>query len=192
MLQQFSMSRDHDRTVSERAWADRRSASQASGAPQDGRKTTVQCRGNTDDDVSAWSSEASNLKTPIQIPSQVVLAGIETHVCVQQTALELQERGFQVFVAADCVGSRFPEDQQWGLHRMADAGVIITTAEAIAFEWCGRAGHERFKALSRIIRERDMQRKRIDQIRKPSPRQKKAQTSDWSGFCLDAPTQVLY
>ena len=88
----------------------------------------------------AWASEASKPKMPIQIPSQIVLAGIETHVCVQQTALELRKRGFQVFVAADCVGSRFSEDCDWGLHRMADAGVIITTGEAIAFEWCECAG----------------------------------------------------
>lgn len=107
----------------------------------------------------AWSLQASN-PTTIQIPSQVVLAGIETHVCVQQTALDLRKRGFEVFVAADCVGSRFSEDRDWGLHRMADAGVIITTGEAVAFEWCERADHDRFRILSRIIRERDIQRKR--------------------------------
>ena len=110
--------------------------------------------------TEVWASESLQPKTPIQIPSQVVLAGIETHVCVQQTALELRERGFQVIVAADCVGSRFSEDRDWGLRRMAEAGVIVTTGEAIAFEWCERAGHDRFKVLSRIIRERDMQRKR--------------------------------
>jgi len=89
---------------------------------------------------------------------QIVLAGIETHICVQQTALELFEKGFQVFVAADCVGSRTADDHQWALHRMADVGVIITTAEAIAFEWCERAGNDSFKALSRLVRDRDTQR----------------------------------
>jgi isochorismate hydrolase len=85
---------------------------------------------------------------------QIVLAGIETHICVQQTALELFEKGFQVYVAADCVGSRNADDHQWALHRMAGAGVIITTAEAIAFEWCERAGKDSFKALSRLVRDR--------------------------------------
>lgn len=106
----------------------------------------------------AWAAETSETAVPVPGPSQIVLVGIETHVCVQQTALELCHQGFQVFVAADCVGSRFPDDHQWGLHRMAQAGVIVTTAEAIAFEWCGRAGTDRFKALSGLIRNRDMQR----------------------------------
>ena len=89
---------------------------------------------------------------------QIVLAGIESHICVQQTALELIQKGFQVFVAADGVGSRYADDHQWALHRMAEAGVIITTAEAIAFEWCERAGNDTFKALSRLVRDRDAQR----------------------------------
>lgn len=89
---------------------------------------------------------------------QIVLAGIETHICVQQTALELFEKGFQVFVAADCVGSRNADDHQWALHRMAEVGVIITTAEAIAFEWCERAGNDSFRTLSRLVRDRDTQR----------------------------------
>lgn len=106
----------------------------------------------------AWTAEISETAVPDSGPSQIVLVGIETHVCVQQSALELCQQGFQVFVAADCVGSRFPDDHQWGLHRMAQAGVVVTTAEAIAFEWCGRAGTAHFKALSGLIRNRDMQR----------------------------------
>ena len=100
----------------------------------------------------------SALGPPLFRPQQIVLAGIETHICVQQTALELFEKGFQVFVAADCVGSRAADDHQWALSRMANAGVIITTAEAIAFEWCERAGNDSFKTLSRLVRDRDQQR----------------------------------
>ncbi len=106
----------------------------------------------------AAQTVASALEHPRAMAKQPVLVGIETHICVQQTALELFEKGFQVFVAADCVGSRNAEDQKWALHRMADAGVIITTAEAIAFEWCERAGNDSFKALSRLVRDRDAQR----------------------------------
>ncbi len=101
---------------------------------------------------------ASAAKHSGEMPQQFVLAGIETHICVQQTALTLSEKGFRVFVAADCVGSRHADDHAWALHRMADAGVIITTAEAIAFEWCQEAGHASFKALSRLVRDRDPQR----------------------------------
>lgn len=102
-----------------------------------------------------FSAAATLQEHPRLGAQQIVLAGIETHICVQQTALELCDKGFQVFVAADGVGSRHAIDHQWALHRMADAGVIITTAEAIAFEWCERAGTDSFKALSRLVRDRD-------------------------------------
>ena len=87
--------------------------------------------------------------------NQVVLAGIESHICVQQTALELRRRGIQVFVASDCIGSRHAEDSRRAIDRMDRAGIVISTAEAIAFEWCERAGTERFKTLSRLVRDRD-------------------------------------
>src|SRR5262249_5656377 len=57
-----------------------------------------------------------------QARPKVVLAGIETHVCVQQTALDLLARGFQVYVAADAVGSRYPVDHEYALRRMERAG----------------------------------------------------------------------
>ena len=98
---------------------------------------------------------------------QIVLAGIETHICVQQTALELFQMGYQVFVPADCVGSRNIDDHQWALQRMAHAGVIITTAEAIAFEWCERAGNASFKTLSRRVRDRDAERSTTSASRVP-------------------------
>lgn len=87
--------------------------------------------------------------------NQVVLVGIESHICVQQTALELHRRGKQVFVAADCIGSRHSEDSLRAIDRLDRAGIVISTAESIAFEWCERAGTERFKTLSRLVRERD-------------------------------------
>ncbi len=88
-------------------------------------------------------------------PIQVVLAGIETHVCVLQTALDLVSQGIAVFIASDAVGSRHPIDHTHCLRRMESAGVILTTAESIAFEWCEAAGTEQFKALSRLVRNRD-------------------------------------
>lgn len=87
--------------------------------------------------------------------TQVVLAGIESHICVQQTALELRHRGMQVLVAANCIGSRHAEDSLRAIDRMDRAGIVISTAEAIAFEWCERAGTERFKTLIRLVRARD-------------------------------------
>lgn len=75
---------------------------------------------------------------------------------MQQTALELRGRGMQVFVAADCIGSRHAEDSRRAIDRMDRACVVISTAEAIAFEWCEQAGTEHFKTLNRLVRERDV------------------------------------
>jgi nicotinamidase-related amidase len=85
---------------------------------------------------------------------KVVLAGIETHVCVQQTALDLLARGFQVYVAADAVGSRYATDHEYALRRMERAGAVLITAETAVFEWVGGAHHPNFKAISKLIQER--------------------------------------
>jgi nicotinamidase-related amidase len=78
---------------------------------------------------------------------QVVLAGIETHVCLAQTALDLASGGGNVFVAADASGSRRPLDAQIAIQRLDRNGITITTAEAVVFEWLRRAGTEEFKAI---------------------------------------------
>jgi nicotinamidase-related amidase len=84
----------------------------------------------------------------------IVLAGIETHVCVQQTALDLLSQGFEVFVAADAVGSRYVIDHDMALRRLERAGAVLTTAESCVFEWVGSAAHPQFKAISRLVQER--------------------------------------
>ena len=84
---------------------------------------------------------------------QVVMAGIEAHVCVLQTALDLQQRGQQVFVVADAVDSRKADDRSLALTRLRDNGCQIVSAEMVAFEWLGSARHPQFKAVhSRFIR----------------------------------------
>ncbi len=84
---------------------------------------------------------------------QVVLVGIETHVCVQQTALDLMEKGLDVFVVADAVGARAELDHQIALRRMESAGATLTTTESVMFEWCQRAGTEQFKSISQLVRQ---------------------------------------
>lgn len=64
----------------------------------------------------------------------VIICGIECHVCVQQTALDLLEEGYSVFLASDCVSSRDAYDKKQARKRMISAGCIGTTAEAILFE----------------------------------------------------------
>lgn len=82
---------------------------------------------------------------------QIVLVGIEAHVCVQQTALDLLTQGLRVHVVADAVASRNTYDWKVALRRMADAGVAITTTESVMFEWCEVAGTDEFKQISRLI-----------------------------------------
>lgn len=84
---------------------------------------------------------------------RVLLAGIETHVCVQQTAYDLLAAGYQVLLAVDASGSRFDVDCQTALRRMESAGVVITTTEAALFEWCGTAGTPEFKAISSLVKQ---------------------------------------
>ena len=83
---------------------------------------------------------------------QIVVCGMETHVCVLQTALDLAGHGFRPVVVADAVASRLPERKERGLARMAAAGVAVVDSEMVVFEWLGSAGTPAFKELSRLIR----------------------------------------
>ena len=83
--------------------------------------------------------------------SQVVIAGMEAHICVLQTALDLQNSK-QVFVAEDAIISRNPANKANALARMREAGCIISNTESIIFEWLGKADSEAFKAISLLIR----------------------------------------
>jgi nicotinamidase-related amidase len=81
----------------------------------------------------------------------VVLAGMETHVCVSQTALDLLDAGFTVFLPVDAVASRYAVDHDAAVRRLDRAGAIPTSAEAVAFEWAADAAHPRFKELSKLV-----------------------------------------
>ena len=84
----------------------------------------------------------------IQRP-QIVICGMETHVCVLQTALELTAQGFGVFVVADAVSSRTEQNKELGLARMRRAGVEIVSKEMVIFEWLERAGTDSFRSISK-------------------------------------------
>ena len=85
---------------------------------------------------------------------KLLLAGIETHVCVQQTALDLLALNFRVYIPADGVASRYAIDHERALRRLENAGAIITTCESAVFEWIGAAGTPQFKEISRLVQER--------------------------------------
>jgi nicotinamidase-related amidase len=84
---------------------------------------------------------------------RVLLCGIESHVCVHQTALDLLAAGFQIFIAADAVGSRSRFDYEIALRRMESSGAVMTTTEAALFEWCERAGTPEFRQISALAQE---------------------------------------
>lgn len=83
----------------------------------------------------------------------VTLAGIEAHVCVAQSGLELMNLGFRVQVVADAVGSRSQLDWDFALRRLERAGAVISTTEAVLFEWAERSDRPEFKAISELIKE---------------------------------------
>lgn len=83
---------------------------------------------------------------------QVVLVGIEAHVCVQGTALDLLRQGLAVHVAGDAVGSRSAEDREAGLTRVGRAGAMVGTTESILLELMGDADSPHFKTIQELIR----------------------------------------
>ena len=89
--------------------------------------------------------------TPVR--DQIVVAGIEAHVCILQTCLDLAARGFRVFVVADAIGSRNTSDRDIAVQRMRDCGATVVTTESVLFEWCEVAGTAEFKQISRLVKE---------------------------------------
>jgi len=82
----------------------------------------------------------------------VLVCGVESHVCVLQSCIDLVAAGFQPVLVADCAGSRSVYDKKIGLKRAVQEGVLLTTAEAILFELCVVAGTEEFKAISKLVK----------------------------------------
>jgi nicotinamidase-related amidase len=84
---------------------------------------------------------------------KLLIVGIETHVCIQQTALDEMANGFRVYIAVDAVGARFAVDHETALRRLESAGATLTTTESALFEWCEVAGTPQFKEISRLVRQ---------------------------------------
>lgn len=84
---------------------------------------------------------------------KILICGIETHVCIQQTVLDLLAQGFRIYIVTDAVGSRHEHDHQVALRRLESSGAVLTTTEAAMFEWCETAESEAFKTISRLVRE---------------------------------------
>ncbi|MEI7423424.1 MAG: hydrolase [Prolixibacteraceae bacterium] len=84
--------------------------------------------------------------------TNVIIGGIESHVCVLQTAVDLKENGYDPIVIADCISSRNPEEKQIALNRFLLEGIRVSTTESILFELTRSAGTTEFKAISKLVK----------------------------------------
>jgi nicotinamidase-related amidase len=99
---------------------------------------------------TAFGFERNLMREPKR--KQVVLVGMEAHICILQTASGLQRWGFQVFVAADAVCSRHSSNRDNALERMRHCGIHVTNTESVAFEWLGDSSHEKFREVSKLFK----------------------------------------
>ena len=79
--------------------------------------------------------------------------GLETHVCVQQSAFDLLRAGHVIYIVVDAVSSRFASDHETALRRFEASDMVLTTTESLLFEWCRTADHPQFKEFSRLAKE---------------------------------------
>ncbi|MDR2441739.1 MAG: hydrolase [Planctomycetaceae bacterium] len=86
--------------------------------------------------------------------SKIILCGVETHVCILQSAFDFLAMGKEVVLIVDAVGSRFSIDNEIAIRRLESSGVTLATAESVIFEWCGTSEHPQFKTISRIAKEK--------------------------------------
>jgi nicotinamidase-related amidase len=83
---------------------------------------------------------------------QIIICGIEAHICVNQTTHDLLARGFQVHLLTDCITARFPINKQVGLNKMVQSGAFPSSTEMALFELMRDAKHEQFKTIQRLIK----------------------------------------
>ncbi|MEP0766399.1 MAG: isochorismatase family protein [Fimbriimonadia bacterium] len=83
---------------------------------------------------------------------QVVLCGIETHICINQTAHDLLHAGYTVGIPTDAVSARGKKNHKYALHRMANAGAILTNSESVVYEWLYQSGTPEFKQILELVK----------------------------------------
>ena len=101
---------------------------------------------------SCFGSEEFREKLGKANRKSIIITGIETHVCIQQTVLDLLGNGFEVYAIADCLGSRSDRDFRYAMRRMEKAGAIVTTMESILFEMLVSADHPKRKEITVLVK----------------------------------------
>lgn len=94
-------------------------------------------------DLDAWRAEGRD---------QILVCGIETHICVLQTVMDLLAEGLRPFVVAEAVAARGGWEHELAIEQMRDMGAVITTVESVLFQWLGSAEHQHFKAISQLVK----------------------------------------
>lgn len=101
---------------------------------------------------SCYGSEPFRAALMASERTQVVLCGVEAHICVTQTALDAQEAGFQVHVVEDAVSSRSRENWQIAMSRLRHAGAVVTCVESVVYEWLVQAGTDEFRQILQLVK----------------------------------------
>jgi nicotinamidase-related amidase len=101
---------------------------------------------------SCYGDKDFKRKLDLSGRKQVLVSGIETHICIYQTVYELSNAGYEVQVVADAVSSRTPENIEIGLNMIRQMGIVVTCTETALFELLKIAGGEKFKAISHIVK----------------------------------------
>lgn len=103
-------------------------------------------------EFSAWAAPALAAAIAETGRSQIIVIGMETHICVYQTVRDLAHVGYKVHIPHDAVCSRHPENARVGLVLAERAGGVVTSTETVLFDWLHRAGSADFKAISALVR----------------------------------------
>lgn len=106
-----------------------------------------------DIDKTLFSMITPEIEAKLPSDLDVIIVGIETHICVTQTTLDLLARGHRVYILVDGVSSMNPEERGIALSRLRDAGAIVTSSESVLFEILRDANHEQFRAVSGLVKE---------------------------------------
>ena len=115
-------------------------------------ESVISCR-RKDDYIDKISFTAfDSVKEQIMDKKFVIVCGIEAHICVLQTVIDLVEAGFVPVVVEDCISSRKPNDKEVAIRRMLEEGAIVTTYESLLFELLKIAGTEESKRIQRLIK----------------------------------------
>lgn len=122
--------------------------------------------------------------------TQVLLTGIEAHICIMQTALDLLKAGYTVHVPYDAVASRQKRDWKYALLRMAHSGVVVTSLESAIYEWLYEAGTEQFRSVLPLLKAREEQRLKAEEEEEEDEAEETSPDEEENGDAEEAKTSI--